>query len=196
MTDSTLKPGKRPRVCDGNPTCTKCRKSKTCADFHPEPDRPAGHRWTCRECTRQVRASWVKANRHRQVAYTKAYFERHPEKLEDRRRRYTPKPRTLLTPTEKAERYAEWERRRRYRKANLTPFRFPTALIRARFEYFGNRCWMCGTNDTKLTVDHVKPLVAGGLHIPANIRPACGPCNSSKCNRWYGVRALDGFIHN
>ncbi|MGX7727586.1 HNH endonuclease [Rhodococcus sp. 5G237] len=36
----------------------------------------------------------------------------------------------------------------------------------------------------KGTVDHVKPINKGGPHMLANLRPACGPCNSRKRDQW------------
>jgi 5-methylcytosine-specific restriction endonuclease McrA len=33
------------------------------------------------------------------------------------------------------------------------------------------------------TMDHVVPIARGGAHEPSNIVPACGPCNSSKCDQ-------------
>lgn len=42
-----------------------------------------------------------------------------------------------------------------------------------------NRCAYCNAK-TKLTMDHVVPLSRGGRHAPANILPACMPCNLSK----------------
>jgi 5-methylcytosine-specific restriction endonuclease McrA len=59
--------------------------------------------------------------------------------------------------------------------------------IRQRFEMFGWRCWMCGTEADMLSPDHVKPLKAKGgpgLHIPANIRPSCQSCNNKKKAKW------------
>jgi 5-methylcytosine-specific restriction endonuclease McrA len=60
----------------------------------------------------------------------------------------------------------------------------------ARWAMYGGRCWMCGATATD--DDHVKPLSTrrmppgsqGGSNWPANIRPACGPCNSRKHDRW------------
>lgn len=60
--------------------------------------------------------------------------------------------------------------------------------LRARFAYFGDRCWVCRvplTSENR-TKDHVKPLAAGGLHVHANLRPACRSCNSAKGDRWDG----------
>lgn len=55
--------------------------------------------------------------------------------------------------------------------------------IKMRFEYFGNACWICSSGE-RLEADHVIPISRGGAHVPANIRPACKSCNSSKGNRW------------
>lgn len=43
------------------------------------------------------------------------------------------------------------------------------------------RCYRCGallTVDT-VTADRIKPGIEGGTYARTNIRPACGPCNSS-----------------
>jgi 5-methylcytosine-specific restriction endonuclease McrA len=50
--------------------------------------------------------------------------------------------------------------------------------LEARMAYFGNKCSYCG--GPYETVDHVIPLAKGGSHWPANLRPACSKCNSSK----------------
>jgi 5-methylcytosine-specific restriction endonuclease McrA len=41
-------------------------------------------------------------------------------------------------------------------------------------------CYRCTVplTDATITVDRVIPGVEGGRYIRANIRPACGPCNS------------------
>ncbi|MFG1833848.1 HNH endonuclease [Micromonospora chersina] len=41
---------------------------------------------------------------------------------------------------------------------------------------------MCGAEGDVL--DHVKPLAKGGSGWPANLRPACNPCNLRKSARW------------
>jgi 5-methylcytosine-specific restriction endonuclease McrA len=44
------------------------------------------------------------------------------------------------------------------------------------------RCFYC-KRKKKLTLDHVIPLSKGGQHTKMNVVPACGPCNSRKCDR-------------
>ncbi|WP_084493421.1 HNH endonuclease signature motif containing protein [Nocardia flavorosea] len=68
------------------------------------------------------------------------------------------------------------------KKKNATIIPFGPESVTARWEYFGNRCWVCRGEAT--ATDHVKPLNKGGPHMPANLRPICQPCNSSKSDKW------------
>lgn len=54
--------------------------------------------------------------------------------------------------------------------------------IVSKYEYHGNKCIYCGTEDN-LTLEHRKPISRGGSHHPANIAPACRWCNTSKGNK-------------
>jgi 5-methylcytosine-specific restriction endonuclease McrA len=78
-----------------------------------------------------------------------------------------------------------WDKYRQARSKYIRPedAAYTTwAKVAARFAMWGGKCWLCG--DTATARDHVKPLSKGGRHLPSNIRPICGPCNSRKCNRW------------
>ena len=66
----------------------------------------------------------------------------------------------------------------------------PAAKIQARIDYYGGAGYLCGAPDAD-TLDHVKPISKGGAHIPANLRPACLSCNSSKRDKWEGARHGD-----
>ena len=72
-------------------------------------------------------------------------------------------------------------RNRRARRVNA-PGTCSAAQERARWDMFGNCCWMCGAPAT--ASDHVKPLAAGGTNWPANLRPACDTCNARKGTQW------------
>lgn len=50
-------------------------------------------------------------------------------------------------------------------------------------ESFNHCCAYCGASDRKLTQDHMTPISRGGAHSIENVVPACGPCNSKKCDR-------------
>ena len=69
--------------------------------------------------------------------------------------------------------------RRRARELNSRGASFTTTEhIAGRWLMWGNRCWICGAPAT--ASDHVIPLILGGTHWPANIRPSCTHCNCSK----------------
>lgn len=51
--------------------------------------------------------------------------------------------------------------------------------IAARVAFYGGRCAYC-VDGLFEHVDHVIPLSRGGTGWPANLRPACKPCNLSK----------------
>ena len=62
-------------------------------------------------------------------------------------------------------------------EAYVTP-----AMIAGRWAMWGGRCYICGAPAT--ATDHVIPLARGGTHWPANLRPICTRCNSSKGIHW------------
>jgi 5-methylcytosine-specific restriction endonuclease McrA len=78
--------------------------------------------------------------------------------------------------------------RRRARLRDVTSIKFTSGDLESRFVANAGKCWICGSSAD--TWDHVKPILAGGPHMLANLRPACRPCNSSKGGRWSGVKLL------
>lgn len=56
-------------------------------------------------------------------------------------------------------------------------------------------CAYCGAVDRPLQRDCLLPISRGGRYTLANIAPACGPCNASKCNdevtAWLRRKRLD-----
>lgn len=107
---------------------------------------------------------------------------RNKESIAERKRRYR-----TTNPNIAWQEKAKTHRRRALAKIG------PSAEeIQQKMEYHGYRCWICG--DISNSVDHVKPLAAGGPHILANLRPACIPCNSRKHARWYGAAELDKLV--
>lgn len=53
--------------------------------------------------------------------------------------------------------------------------KFSTAI----YELYGDQCWLCGRSGAD-TIDHVVPVLWGGSDHPANLKPACRSCNSSR----------------
>jgi len=65
-----------------------------------------------------------------------------------------------------------------YGRRRNAPGHATTDQVAARWAYYGDRCWMCREPATQ--TDHLIPLSRGGSNWPANLRPACGPCNRRK----------------
>lgn len=92
-----------------------------------------------------------------------------------------------------ADPYTARERNRRQKalRRSLVVVPISAASLAAKVSYWGDRCWMC--HGPASSLDHVKPISRGGLHLLSNMRPACVSCNSRKNARWYGVHDLDRF---
>ena len=74
------------------------------------------------------------------------------------------------------------KKRRKYTRRNrkkAAQGSFSLEQLEARFDYFGNRCVECGTEEG-LTIDHTIPLARTPLNWASNLRPMCGLCNARK----------------
>ncbi len=50
----------------------------------------------------------------------------------------------------------------------------------------GNACLLCGATD-ELTMDHIKPLYAGGTNDMSNLQTLCATCNEEKGSKYSGI---------
>lgn len=110
-----------------------------------------------REKLRARYRAWVEDNRERARAHSKRYYEAN--------RNYYHAAKLLRRARERAN------------GGNVTK-----AKLKARWDYFGGKCWMCGEEAT--CFDHVKPVAKGGGSWASNLRPACKSCNQKKGARW------------
>jgi 5-methylcytosine-specific restriction endonuclease McrA len=60
---------------------------------------------------------------------------------------------------------------------------FTDDQLAQRMSMYGSRCYIC-TSNHRVTVDHVKPVLHGGPHMLANLRPMCKSCNAIKNAVW------------
>lgn len=131
-----------------------------------------------RENPEKVRAT-EDGRRERRKAYKREYQERY--------RQENPEKVTAAIAAWRASNPAQVRTtnqtsRARARGALLDGVPVTLASVEGRWSMWGNRCWVCrGAADS---TDHVKPLAAGGPHIPANLRPICRSCNSTKNAQW------------
>lgn len=111
----------------------------------------------------EKKARYRDENRHRWIEQKKAYYEKHY--------------------AENRKAYVERAKARHLKVKGVTVVPFTVEQLEARMAYFGNVCWICQEAPFE-HVDHVKPISKGGLHVLANLRPACELCNLRKRNQW------------
>ena len=78
---------------------------------------------------------------------------------------------------------------RRAKKANADGHATKKQIM-LKVEYYGGLCYLCGKPYEE--IDHVIPLSKGGTDWPANLRPICKSCNSSKKDKL--LKELDLLI--
>ena len=159
--------------------CTGCQVIKPLSEFGGRPDRKS-LRARCKECYRE----YARARYHRGGYYDPDRARVRYQESRDKIRAYQ---------SEYAKRNRDKRNDAKHRRRSLQSGQSVSAhLVRARVEAFGGLCWICG--DPYSQIDHVKPLGKGGPHMASNLRPACGYCNASKKDKWYGVAGLPRLV--
>lgn len=168
----------RPIRGDRQITCSKpcykeaaCRRTRAWRDEHPDlktwlASQYARHR----EANQQRGREYYAAHREQGRVNARAWVEANREKRREIQRRYkrseNGRQRDLAS---------VHNRNARIRNA---PGVASVEQMRARWDYYGGRCWMCGRLADEW--DHVIPVARGGSNWPANLRPACRQCNVRK----------------
>jgi 5-methylcytosine-specific restriction endonuclease McrA len=149
----------------------------------PESMREQVRRWRAAHPGREaeLRRIWYAANRERIRLQRRAREAADPIGTAERRRKAAAR-RKERNPEAWRAKCRRHRIRRELRRRGVTIFAVTCAAERQRWSVFGGRCWMCGR--AAEVMDHVKPLAAGGAHMPCNLRPACSKCNSAKGGRW------------
>lgn len=160
-----------------SPDCEKCRSER----------RRAVARRLYAENRDQVIArkrAWRENNRESERARWRAIYWRDPEAAREKNKLYREGNREYWVRHREGNRlaYNAVQAKRRAALRGSACESFSVELLAKRVEYYGSRCWICG--DPYEHIDHVKPISKGGPHMLSNLRPACGPCNLSKANKW------------
>ena len=133
-------------------------------------------------------AEYYLKNKERLIAQQRDYECRNREAVNERHREWSRRDREKnpekwrIRSSKYPEANREHSHRRRARKLATTVADLTPALLAAKLDYYGGKCWMCGEDACEW--DHVKPLSKGGSHILANLRPACRSCNAQKQAKW------------
>lgn len=157
------------------------REYRYCAECKSEIQRRADQQYD------EKPESKVKKRRRRT-----AWAQAHPEAVRAMRERTYAKPEVKENHRARQRQYARDNpaivnsitRRHEHRK-RAAEGDYTEGQWQARLDLFGHRCYLCGCDWDALSskqkhVEHVIPLSRGGTDWPANLRPACGYCNSSK----------------
>lgn len=180
--------------------CLKCRLEKPLTEYYPGKDR------RCKDCHRSKSREWAAANRKRAAEKAKAWREANPEraraairacvaanpkKYSENQRRWRQANLEHVNKVNRAWRERNpdkvraaqargWAKRNRLQASApggpFSPYR-PDYAQRVAL-YFGMCAYCEKRPGTEL--DHGIPLSRGGGNWPANIYPACVPCNRRK----------------
>jgi hypothetical protein len=191
--------------------CTACGKVKSKSEFSPDKRKPVGVQAKCKQCAsawmRQYRRDNPELIREGKKAYDATHreqrrnrirkdYRKDPGKHKKWHRKWNAKNKNRIETTAKAWRESHPDNiqafglRRRQRKYSAGGNGVSgEKWIELKNDYM-NRCVYCG-KQVKLTLDHIQPLVDGGLHDIENAAPACKSCNSKK-----GIKSLLMFLYH
>lgn len=160
------------RVCGLDPVVKTCTKCGGFGPFYKNKSRSDGLSVWCKDCTRNDNKTRYDADLKKSREKTRENSRKqrliNPENIRKSRRKWDAAHPVQL----RAKSHA-----RRVRELGASGYA-THEQIQARIDYYGNCCAYCGGPYEHL--DHVIPLSKGGTAWPANLRPACQPCNHRK----------------
>lgn len=190
---------------DGTKRCPRCGLTKLAGgSFYKSGASADGFAGYCKQCTSEKSVEWHKAlPADRRSSKNKADWERFKslpseEKLARNRKRYEASKRWINASPENKAKQREWqlayklrdpEKRRLMNQIHNNRQRAKKLGLPSTFQYvdwlrvlevFAHRCAFCGAEKALLEVEHLDALTAGGPNTPANVVPACRPCNAQK----------------
>jgi 5-methylcytosine-specific restriction endonuclease McrA len=179
-------------------TCSMCNQEKELTNFSPRSKGKYGVAAKCKPCNAAASSQYRASNPERYRKLKREARLRNPQKMrEENAARYRKNPEAEKArykkyyETHKHE-IVENGRRRRTRLLAAPTFKVTSREWNRLCSRYRNCCAYCG-DKTRLTMDHVVPLIRGGYHGIGNLLPACPRCNSSK-NKKFIVewKALNG----
>ena len=122
------------------------------------------------------------AKRQKRRDYIRQWYLKNSEKVSKKTAEYRKK-----NPDKRAKFAAIW-RSRRYGQTDRYDAADAAKKIREMKSQIVGTCVYCHREFAmkSLTIDHIKPLARGGLHVARNLTLACRPCNLSKNSKILG----------
>lgn len=176
--------------------CTKCGEGKPLDKFFARKGASDGRMSSCKACKTAAIYAWREKNPERWLAYIREETKRPHRAEKIKAYRLSERGRAMALarerkPSTKAmraaylaanpDKAASYNKNRSLRHRARRPIGTVSAEAWAEIKTKHNgRCCYCNRKVANLTMDHVVPISAGGLHREDNIVPACRPCNSRK----------------
>ena len=179
-----------PAAVDGIKQCSKCLRELPVSSFDKAWSNPDGYQYSCRKCSKVVRA----LRREKELEYRRKYYKKNRNWIRQASSKYDCGEKAKLrnrkwrsaNPEKQAACCRSWNKRnpertrhhacqRRARRA-AAEGRYTLEQWKTRCLEYANRCAYCGKK-RKLTRHHVTPLCKGGSNFIENIVPACLSCN-------------------
>ena len=167
--------------------CGRCGETKSRNEFYWNARAVDARSHTCKACDAERSKVHYEQNRERIVAERRAYRLAHPEAIAIASRKHYIKHKSEIQSAVRryvdANRARVYERNRTGHNRRRAASAFSDVTVdtwSALADAWEGMCAYCGTKPERLTQDHIRPIVRGGLHLMSNLLPACPSCNSSK----------------
>jgi len=181
--------------------CTRCKETKALDQFYKREASRDGLSSQCKSCQKIGNLKYRAAHLEKASAYQAEYRAGRLEKTSDYNRKYRAKNsrkasvyqrRYRAMHAEKISAYkSEWKRvnpeavqlqghRRQARKLGNEVF---AVTVKELMRLKAHPCYLCNSAKST-TIEHIIPVTKGGRWAIGNLLGACGPCNSSKFNKY------------
>ena len=154
--------------------CKDCGEWKPVSEYYRKPDNWDNLNHKCQIGQTIYAREYMVRNRERHLTASRAWYKR------NRKRRLAKDREWRKANPEKS--HAIWHRYKARRMAADGDFS-KSQWVALRNHYAPDGACPCCGQETSLTIDHVVPLMQGGVNHIENIQPLCQPCNSRKGSR-------------
>ncbi len=189
--------------CGQTKECVRCKETKSCSEFYRCKSYRDGLDYWCKVCRKRANEdnlARIKADPDRKAKWT----AKNIEYAKRRRARKAANPELFADETERNRRIARehyWQNREEYiNRARAREIKLrggggshSCEAWRQLKELFGNKCLCCG-KETRMTKDHVVPVVSGGTDDIENLQPLCKRCNKAKFTQTIDYRTRDKVV--
>ncbi|EMJ5875358.1 HNH endonuclease [Clostridioides difficile] len=185
----------------GYRVCTICRIRKNINEFYKRGN--GGFYGYCKACQLKIQKEYHLKNREKIILRKRQYNNMCKDRISQYNKKYY-----IKNSVDIKNRVKEWNESNKEKSKNLKIRSYHIREARKRLllntytkneweeckKYFNNEhgvveCAYCGKEIKKVTQEHFIPISKGGNYTRDNIIPACGSCNSSKCDKtfeeWY-----------